>query len=103
MLTLLKVPPRSQKCLAHLERDLKALETSRFQGNREFATKVMEVLWQARTAHRHYQDGKTSREDLVQQRAVVEAKLQEVLSEAVTTSAPSDTLRLSRRLQRHLR
>ncbi len=90
-----------QKCLAHLERDLKALETSRFQGNREFATKVMEVLWQARTAHRHYQNGKTSREDLVQQRAVVEAKLQEVLSEAVTTSAPSDTLRLSRRLQRH--
>ena len=90
-----------QKCLAHLERDLKALETSRFQGNREFATKVMEVLWQARTAHRDYQDGKASREDLVHQRAVVEAKLQEVLSEAVTTSAPSDTLRLSRRLQRH--
>ncbi len=61
----------------------------------------MEVLWQARTAHRDYQDGKASREELVQQRAVVEAKLQEILLEAVTTSAPSDPLRLSRRLQRH--
>ena len=69
-----------QKCLAHLERDLKALQTSRFADNREFATKVLKVLWQARTAHRDYQDGILSREALSQQRAVVEASLKEVLS-----------------------
>jgi hypothetical protein len=38
-----------QKCLAHLERDLKALEKSRFEGNREFATKIQSVFWQARS------------------------------------------------------
>ena len=90
-----------QKCLAHLERDLKALETSRFARNREFAIKVLKVLWQARSAHRDYQDGQISREALLGQRAIVEAKLKEVLSETVTQSAPSDTLRLSQRLQRH--
>ena len=90
-----------QKCLAHLERDLKALQTSRFAGNREFATKVLKVLWQARTAHRNYQDGILSREALSPQRVVIEASLKEVLSETVSKSAPSDTLRLSQRLQRH--
>ncbi len=69
-----------QKCLAHLERDLKALETSRFARNREFAIKVLKVLWQARSAHRDYQDGQISREALLGQRAIVEAKLKEVKS-----------------------
>ncbi len=90
-----------QKCLAHLERDLKALQTSRFAGNREFATKVLKLLWQARSAHQDYQDGILSRETLSEQRAVVEASLKEVLSETLSKSSPSDTLRLSQRLQRH--
>ena len=33
-----------QKCLAHLERDLEALQTSRFEGNREFARQVKEKM-----------------------------------------------------------
>ena len=90
-----------QKCLAHLERDLKALETSRFAGNRKFAQKILQVLWQARSAHRNYLDGILSREALLEQRAIVEGKLKEVLSETLTQSAPSDALRLSQRLQRH--
>ena len=90
-----------QKCLAHLERDLKALQTSRFQGNRQFAYRWLEVLWQARTAHGDYQEGKLNREELAKYRAVIERKLKSVLSETLTDKAPSDTLRLSRRLQRH--
>lgn len=90
-----------QKCLAHLERDLKALETSRFDANREFAQQVLQVLWQARSVHRDYQEGEMSRSVLSEQRAIIEAKLKEVLSKTVTQSCPSDTLRLMGRLQRH--
>ncbi len=36
-LTVLRQQRSLQKCLAHLERELKALETSRFAANREFA------------------------------------------------------------------
>lgn len=61
-----------------ISRDLKALETSRFTGNREFAQQVLQVLWQARSAHRDYQDGKMSRSTLLGQRAIVEAELKEV-------------------------
>ncbi len=90
-----------QKCLTHLERDLKALQTSRFAGNREFATKVLQVLWQARTAHRDYLEGKLNREELARCRAVRETKLKEILSDTLTQNPPSDTLRLMGRLQRH--
>jgi transposase len=90
-----------QKCLAHLERDLKALQTSRFHENRDFATKVIAVLWQGRIAHQDYLEGKITREELVQQRCVVEEKLLEIISEAKSKSSPSDTLRLSQRIQRH--
>jgi DNA-binding protein H-NS len=90
-----------QKCLAHLERDLKALLASRFEGNRKFATKVQSVLWQARSAYQDYQEGKLSRERLSEQRETVEASLKKVLEETVNQSSPSDTLRLSQRLQRH--
>ena len=82
-----------QKCLAHLERDLKALQTSRFQGNRQFAYRWLEVLWQARTAHGDYQEGKLNREELAKCRVVIERQLKSVLSETVTNRAPSDTLR----------
>ena len=33
-----------QKCLAHLERELESLKTSRFQANRQFAADVQQVL-----------------------------------------------------------
>ncbi len=90
-----------QKCLAHLERDLKALKTSRFQGNREFASSVLEVLWQARTAHRDYQEGKLSREALALVRPLLESQLQEVLNQPTPGGCPADALRLSNRLKRH--
>jgi len=52
-----------QKCLAHLERDLEALKTSRFVGNREFAQRVGEILALARSSHRDHH-GKLNREAL---------------------------------------
>ncbi len=36
-----------QKCLAHLERHLEALLTSRFAANVDFAQKIKQVLWTA--------------------------------------------------------
>ena len=39
-----------QKCLTHFERDLKALETSRFASNRELVKRVSPILDRARTA-----------------------------------------------------
>jgi len=46
-----------QKCLAHLERDLDALLTSRFAANVDFVRNVKEVLWTARKAHQDYHAG----------------------------------------------
>lgn len=37
-----------QKCLAHLERELESLKTSRFEGNRQFAHDVQLVLGECR-------------------------------------------------------
>ncbi len=49
-----------QKCLTHLERDLKALETSRFAANREFMKRVLPILQTARSAHQNYHAGELS-------------------------------------------
>jgi len=46
-----------QKCLAHLERDLDALSTSRFTANVDFAQKIEQVWWTARKAHQDYHSG----------------------------------------------
>ena len=90
-----------QKCLAHLERDLEALKTSRFAGNREFAKGVDQVLWAARCSHRDYQAGKLSREILAQQRPLLESQLQEILEQLVVSRWPADAQRLANRLKRH--
>jgi len=61
--------------LTHLERDLQALVTSRFAGNREFAQQVSEILAIARTVYRDYQAGKLSQEALASQRPVLVAQM----------------------------
>ncbi len=90
-----------QKCLAHLERDLEALHTSRFAGNRHFAVQVKQVLWTARSTHRDYQAGKLSREAIAAQRPVLESQLQGILDQLAAGGYPSDTQRLANRLKRH--
>ncbi len=68
-----------QKCLTHLELDLQALKNSRFEGNRWFAEAVGEILTTARTWYRDYHAGKLSRQEIAQQRPVIEAQLLAVL------------------------
>ncbi len=90
-----------QKCLTHLERDLKALETSRFAGNREFRARVSPILHRARSAHQDYHNGQLSLEQLQQLRPTVESQLDEVLKNPPLKGWPADAQGLSNRLRRH--
>jgi len=90
-----------QKCLAHLDRDLEALKTSRFTGNREFAQRVGEILWAGRTAYQDYHTGKLSEDALASLRPVLESQLQAVLDNPAPGGWPADAQRLTHRIKRH--
>ena len=90
-----------QKCLTHLERDLEALKLSRFDGNRLLAGAVGEILATARTRYREYHAGRLSREAMAAERLVLEAKLQDVLTNAPVKGWPADAQPLANRIQRH--
>lgn len=90
-----------QKCLAHLERDLEALKTSRFAGNRELAQQVASVLWAARCAHRGYHAGKLSIEAIANSRPALESQLQTVLDKPPAGRWPADAQRLVNRIKRY--
>ena len=90
-----------QKCLTHFERDLKALETSRFADNREFKKRVSPILHTARTAHQEYHAGQLSLEELQQLRPQVESELERVLQNPPQKGWPADAIGLSNRLKRH--
>ena len=90
-----------QKCLTHLERDLEALTLSRFDGNRLLASGVGEILATARTVYREYHAGKLNQEEIAAQRRLLEAKLQDVLTNAPVKGWPADAQRLVNRIQRH--
>jgi uncharacterized protein YhaN len=90
-----------QKCLAHLERDLKALETSRFAANRELAARVFPILHTARQAHRDYHQGQLNLAQLQQQRLSVEAQLAQVLNTPTSAKWAADSQNLANRLRRH--
>ena len=90
-----------QKCLAHLERDLKALTTSRFVENRNFAKQVFQILTAARSVHQDYLAQKLTQQDLSNQRAELEAKLQAVLEAPPKGGWPADAQRLVNRIKRH--
>ena len=68
-----------QKCWAHLERELKALTTSRFPENREFAHRIFPIIHTARQAHRDYHQGQLSLAELQALRPIIEAELADVL------------------------
>ena len=90
-----------QKCLAHLQRDLEALKSSRFCDNRQFASDVDKVLEMARGYYRDYQTGKLSGAELAQKRPIVEELLQNILNNPPKKGWPSDAQRLANRLERH--
>ncbi len=90
-----------QKCLTHFERDLKALKTSRFEGNREFRARVYPILEKARSGHQDYHAGQLSLEQLQQLRPQVESELEEVLNNSPLKGWPNDAQGLANRLKRH--
>ena len=90
-----------QKCLTHFERDLKALETSRFASNREFRKRGSPILHRARTAHQEYHTGQLSRAQLQQLRPIVESELEAVLNHPPKKGWASDAIGLKNRLKRH--
>ncbi len=90
-----------QKCLTHFERDLKALETSRFAANREFRKRVSPILHTARSAHQDYHAGQLSLEELQRLRPQVESQLEGVLHNPPKKGWPADAQGLSNRLHRH--
>jgi transposase len=90
-----------QKCLAHIERELKALETSHLAANRQFAQQVFPILHSARLAHRDFQAGKLSREQLGQHRYLVEAQLAEVLLHPPAGGWAADSQNLANRFRKY--
>jgi hypothetical protein len=90
-----------QKCLAHIERDLKALETSRLAANRLFAQKVFPILHSARDAHRDFQAGRLTREQLEQRRSLVEAQLLDVLNHPPPGGWAADSQNLANRFHKY--
>ena len=90
-----------QKCLAHIERELKALETSHLKANRQFAQQVFPILHSARQAHRNFHSGQLSREQLAEHRISVEAQLAEVLSHPPIGGWAADSQNLANRFRKH--
>jgi transposase len=90
-----------QKCLAHIERELKALETSHRSANRQFAQQVFPILHSARQAHRNFHSGQLSREQLAEHRVSVEAQLAEVLSHPPAVCWAADSQNLANRFRKY--
>ena len=78
-----------------------ALHTSRFAGNREFASGVGEILARARLVYRDYHAGKLSREALASVRPTLESQLQAVLDKPAVGGWPADAQRLANRIKRY--
>jgi transposase len=90
-----------QKCLTHFERDLSALESSRFEANRAFAQGVFPVLQAARQAYGQYHQGELTLSQLQQFRPDVEARLDRVLNHPPDGGWAADAQNLANRLRRH--
>jgi transposase len=90
-----------QKCLAHIERELKAMETSRFAENRDFAQRVFPILRQARQAHRDYHQAQLTRAQLQALRPQLEADLAQVLDTPLKGRWAADAQNLANRFRRH--
>jgi len=97
-----------QKCLAHIERELKALESSHLATNRLFAQQVFPILHEARSVYEQYHQGHltlaqlgTSTGALSLQRLVSEVELAAVLDHPPSGGWPADSQNLAHRFRRH--
>jgi transposase len=90
-----------QKCLAHIERELKGMKKSLHQSNRLFAEKVLEVLYDARNAHRAFNRGEMEQFQLDGRRLLYEAQLHTVIQTPPPQGWAADALNLAHRFRRH--
>ncbi len=90
-----------QKCLAHIERELKGLESSHHKANRVFAQKLFPILHEARDAYDRYHQGELNQNHLAQQRLISEAKLATVLDTPPKGGWAADAQNLANRFTRH--
>lgn len=90
-----------QKCLAHIERELKAMESSHLEANRIFAQQVFTVLHEARLVYRQYHQGHRTQTQLDIQRLVSELQLAAVLEHPPPGGWAADSQNLANRFRRH--
>ena len=90
-----------QKCLAHIERELKGMESSRHQANRVFTHSVFPILHEAREAHNLYHQGALNQAQLDQQRLISQAQLANVLDHPPKGGWAADSQNLANRFTRH--
>lgn len=90
-----------QKCLAHIQRELEALRTSRFESNRQFSSYVSAVFEQARQAYRNYHAGNLTLEQLQTRRLISQAELANILDHPPESGWAADAQALANRFQRY--
>ena len=92
---------KKQKCLAHIERELKGLENSHHKANRLFAQEIFPILHEAREAYNQYHQGQLNQNQLNKQRLVTQAKLTIGLENPPPGGWAADSQKLANRFKRH--
>lgn len=91
-----------QKCLAHIQRELEAMRTSRFQANRrQFASLVSAIFEPARQAYQNYHAGTLTLEQLQSQRLILEAELAHIIDHPPKSGWAANAQALANRFHRH--
>jgi transposase len=90
-----------QKCWAHIERELKRMETSHMKANRIFASLVFPIIHQARAIHRQYLEGNITLEQMTAQRPGIETQFERVLDNPPKGGWAFDSGQLAARFRRH--
>lgn len=80
---------------------MKALSTSNFSANRQFAEQVIPILESARCAHQDYHAGQLTLEQLPHHRLIVETQLAQVLEHPPEKGWPADAQMLANRFTRY--
>jgi transposase len=90
-----------QKCLAHIQRELEAMRTSRFESNRQFASQVSAIFERVRQAYRNYHAGTLTLEQLQTRRLILEAELADVIDHPPKSGWAADAQTLANRFHHH--
>lgn len=90
-----------QKCLAHIERELKGMEKSLHQSNRLFASRVLDIFHRAREDYRRFHKGEMEQVQLDVRRLLYEAELNTVIEHPPPNGWATDAQNLAHRFKRH--